>query len=628
MAKITARLNKLRVMLSHDLVLFWRDRKSLILVLLTPFLILSILINIYSFSDVASTIRGVTLGVCDQEGSDVNISSDIFKVTRFVGDCNQIVAQQVRRGELRGGLTIPNDFERNIQSGKGAVLTLYLDNAKPTTAVVVRDAIKAYVSDLNERIGREFILNAWENLNKLNDNLKILVKNLDAIYPTAVVVQNRLRETKNNIAQANLTDIQKTLDDTLLLMDRLDIALTSTQIAAGAISGSILKGGIPSPNISIAEDLPEIELYQNKSIEFQKKYCTPSASIPSAMNATIEACALIASSDSRMASLFRKLKSAEDEQENVTTKANNLLTSSQELQDTIHALQQLVNVSSHQSIEAHENLQKAKASLQALNAQLDSLLLDVKTLEQDIDRYLNQTVTITDELRKTTVVLDQYTKRDPASILRPVTVKSKGAFEEKSEIFSRIPALMSIVLLFVTLLIASSIIVNERRAGTMARIFLSPITMFLFIFEKAVYIFALCLLELVSMFVAIKTFGVDIRFSGEMILLLLVASVLYLMMGVFIGAISKSENTALLSCLVVAFPLMFLSGAFSPIELMTGIYRSLSPYLPLTIHINALENVMIYGTGLDQGALQLMGMMIVVFYILSVLIIRKYPTLR
>ncbi|MBI5398020.1 ABC transporter permease [Candidatus Woesearchaeota archaeon] len=644
MGKLVARLNKLRVMLLHDLLLFWRDRKSLILVLITPFVILSILINIYNFSDVASTIRGVTLGVCDQEGTDIDVSSDIFKVSRFEGDCDGLVAQRVKQGEFRGGLTIPRDFQRNVQSGKGAVLTLYLDNAKPTTAVVLRDAIKAYVSDLNEKIGREFILNAWKNLDKLNDNLKLLVKNLDAVYPAAVVLQDRLHDTEKSIAQANLTGIQQTLDDTLLLLDSIDVVLTSVQAATGATAGGILEGGlpsiVPSINLSVAEGIPEFQVYQNTSSEFKSKYCTvPLMNMTltnNIMNITnnltnnmaVEACSLAARSDSLVQSLFEKVKAAEAQQENITASANNVFNSSAQLRSTIATVRELMNASGNQSLQAHENLNNAKESLQVLDKRLAGLLTDVKSLKSNIDAYLNQTVAITDELRKTTVVLDQYTSRDPAGILRPITVETKGAFEAKSEIFSRIPALMGIVLLFVTLLISSALIVNERKSGTMARIFLSPITMFLFIFEKAVYLFALCLLELFSMFVAIAVFRVGVVWSAEMLLLMFFASALYLMMGIFIGAISKSENTALLTCLVVAFPLMFLSGAFSPIELMTGIYRTLSPYLPLTIHIGALEKVMIYGTGLDTNALKLMAGMIAVFYVLSVLIIRKIPTLR
>jgi ABC-type multidrug transport system permease subunit len=645
------RLNRLHVMLSHDLLLFWRDRKSLILVLLTPFLILSILINIYGFSDVASTIKGVKVGVCSEESADFNISSDMFEVSAFEGECDWVVADKVRRGELRGAITIPKDFERNIQSGKGAVIALYLDNAKSTTAIVVRDAIKAYVSDLNEKIGREFILNAWENLNKLNDNLKILVKNLDAAYPVAVELQGELRSTERSLAETNISDIEQTLEDTIVLLDSLDMALSLTEQSVDIIGANIDSQGVSSPDISADEALREFEVYLSESQEFKETYCvddvsqslnvslikiplkvypnmTSGSSNDSFSGAAADACALVAQSDAAMRDMYDKLKSADDAQDNLTAAANGLIASSGDLRETVASLRKIVNSSGEQSVEAHENLRRAKEELVALDSQLGDLIVQIMSLERNIDDYLNQTITITEELRKTTIILDQYTARDPATILRPITVDTKAAFGEKSEIFSKIPALMGIVLLFVTLLISSSLIVNERKAGTMARVFLSPITMFLFIFEKALYLLALCSLEFISMLVAIFVFKVDVTYTFDFFVIMLVAAVLYLMMGILIGAISKSENTALLTCLVIAFPLMFLSGAFSPIELMTGIYRSLSPYLPLTIHIDALEKVMIYGTGLDMGAIYLMCGMILVCYLASVLIIRKYPTLR
>ena len=108
----------------------------------------------------------------------------------------------------------------------------------------------------------------------------------------------------------------------------------------------------------------------------------------------------------------------------------------------------------------------------------------------------------------------------------------------------------------------------------------------------------------------------------------IVASLAYISIGILIGSVSKSENTSLLTCLVVGFPLMFLSGAFSPPELMGKIARTAAQYLPLTLNISLIENITIYHTPLDLFKLKLMAGMIIVFYILSVVMIRKKPTLK
>ncbi|MBW2997465.1 ABC transporter permease [Candidatus Woesearchaeota archaeon] len=107
---------KLDTMMLNDIRLFLRDKKSLILVVLTPFLILSILINIYYFSDVAENIRGVSLGICDLDDSEFNLESEIFETSRFTArNCESRVADMVSKGELKGAVVIPKGFEQDIK---------------------------------------------------------------------------------------------------------------------------------------------------------------------------------------------------------------------------------------------------------------------------------------------------------------------------------------------------------------------------------------------------------------------------------------------------------------------------------------------------------------------------------
>jgi ABC-2 type transport system permease protein len=170
--------------------------------------------------------------------------------------------------------------------------------------------------------------------------------------------------------------------------------------------------------------------------------------------------------------------------------------------------------------------------------------------------------------------------------------------------------------------------VNERRGGTMARIFLSPISMFFYVFEKMLYLLLLSLLATASMIIATLLFQVPITINFQLILIFIIASLVYISIGILIGSISRSENTSLLTCLVVGFPLMFMSGAFSPPELMNQIVRTISQYLPLTLNISLIENITIYNTALDPTKLIIMICMIIIFYLLAVIMIRKKPTLK
>ncbi|MBI5881227.1 ABC transporter permease, partial [archaeon] len=142
------------------------------------------------------------------------------------------------------------------------------------------------------------------------------------------------------------------------------------------------------------------------------------------------------------------------------------------------------------------------------------------------------------------------------------------------------------------------------------------------------YLLLLCMLTVISMVLAALVFKVPLPVSLDLTLVFIVASLVYISIGVLIGSFSKSENTSLLTCLVIGFPLMFLSGAFSPPELMSKAFRVASQYLPLTLNVSLLEKITIYHTGLDMTKLVIMAGMILVFYLLAVVMIRKKPTLK
>ena len=617
--RIKLPFQKLDTMLLNDIKLFLRDTKSLILVVLTPFLILSVLINIYSFSDVAETIKGVELGVCDKDNSGFDLKSEIFKTTIHTGDCDSEVADKVGRGEYRGAVIIPANFQQDIEDGKGTEIKLFIDNSKSTTAVVVSNAVKAYVSDLNEKIGTEFILEAWKQLKELNDNLRFMVKTLEKARPAAIELQARLNSLNAQISTIDFDAHQQSVSDVVAYLDVLDAQLAAVQLGYNNITE------IPTiPTINRTENLTiAVQDYRTKSDVLRQNLCNLTLLIP-----VNPACTMLGYTDSLVDSIESESTVLPAYQDELNEKIAEINANSQAVNDSLNKLTQLISTSSQENAIARARIAQLRVDILFIQDKTENISQSVIELNQSINKFLSDVVRVTDELNKTIDVLDSYTKKDPSTILRPVRVDEKAVFKGKTEIFYRLPALVSIVLLFIMLFISSSLIVNERRGGTMARIFLSPISMFFYVFEKLIYLMLLGILASASMIIASLIFGVPMSFSIELALVLIVASLVYISLGILVGSFSKSENTSLLTCLVFGFPLMFMSGAFSPPELMGKVARFISQYLPLTININLLEKISIYHTGLDLHQLMIMGSMIIVFYLIAVVLIWKKPTLK
>jgi len=304
--------------------------------------------------------------------------------------------------------------------------------------------------------------------------------------------------------------------------------------------------------------------------------------------------------------------------QNVSTKLNN------SVGHTVDLLNQIQD----QSRKTKDQLAILRTRLSLLERRTENLSSELKQLDTSVTQFLDGMIKLTNDLNKTIIVLDEYTKKNPSTILKPVTAKIESAFQGSSQIVYNLPGLMAIILLFVTLLVASSLIVTERKSGTMARLFLSPISMFFFVLEKMLFLCLLCAVQIVSMLFAAWVFGVGVSLSLNFVIIMLVAALMYVSIGVFIGAVSKSENTALLTSLVISFPLMFMSGVFSAPELMSKFLREASAYLPLTLHIGALEKILIYRTLLDVNGLIWMGGIALFFYLVSVFLIRRTPMIK
>lgn len=615
---------KLDVMIKNDIRLFLRDKRALILALLTPFFIMAILINVYNFSDITENIRGIKLGICEREPLDIEINTTIFQITKFQDSCEGLVRKKVMTGELRAAIIIPENFRKDIEEGKGAEIEAFIDNSKSTTSIVSIDAMKAFVSDMNEEIGREFILNAWKNLNKLNENLKVLVRNLAYAKSASEELKMTLDETSIELEGYELGKYNIILDEIynyLEAVEMLDMAGYLRNVTALDEKYSITGYNITGYNITgynITGTVYNITGYNTTGYNITGTGYNITGHNITAYNITWYNITEYNITDERTLALVEELNSRITELEKKNDELNLAIDDAAKRMNAIAEITPLG---------LKENITYLKAELKSIQDKISAIDSNITALRISLDDHLAQIVQLTDELNQTITIIEDYTRRNPESILRPVTLDADSVFKGKTVIYYRLPVLAATVLMFVTLLIASSTIVAERKAGTMARIFLSPISMFFYIFEKIGYLFVLSVIQLISIYITIRLFSIPLQLSIDLAAMLIVSSVLFITLGITIGTFSRSENTALLISLVMGLPMMFMTDLFSPPELMTEITKTVTQYLPLSLSVEGIENIVIYGSAISPELIVKMMGIAFLLYLLSTFFIYRKPTL-
>lgn len=122
--------------------------------------------------------------------------------------------------------------------------------------------------------------------------------------------------------------------------------------------------------------------------------------------------------------------------------------------------------------------------------------------------------------------------------------------------------------------------------------------------------------------VGIYVFGAHIAFTWGIAMFLVIGPFFFVSLGMLVGTVTNSPESAAVVGNLVTFPMMFLSGTFFPVSSMPMYLQGVAHALPLFYVIDGLTNVMIYG---NYGPAVLdMGVLVVISIVVFALAVRFF----
>jgi ABC-type polysaccharide/polyol phosphate export permease len=154
--------------------------------------------------------------------------------------------------------------------------------------------------------------------------------------------------------------------------------------------------------------------------------------------------------------------------------------------------------------------------------------------------------------------------------------------------------------MFIGVLLSSTLVVREKTSPSYFRNFITPTGDGMFVLgDYATNVFVL-LLQLTIIFGVSLIFFKEALYTvmlNSSIVLLLVVSV-FIMLGMFIGQVFKSEETNTLGAVSISAILLFFSSTILPLETLPGTVRSIANLNPFVIGEGMLKEVMVFNQGL------------------------------
>jgi ABC-2 type transport system permease protein len=180
-----------------------------------------------------------------------------------------------------------------------------------------------------------------------------------------------------------------------------------------------------------------------------------------------------------------------------------------------------------------------------------------------------------------------------------------------------IPGLIGFSILVSPMFAMVNITSEYKKTKLFKQLSLTPLHKMEWLASKVIWYIILSVISFMLLVaVGVFAFGAHITLSPWLIPFLILGPMLFSSLGMLVGTISKSVESASVLGNIITFPMMFLSGTFFPLSTMPQYLQDFAHVLPLFYVVEGLNNVMVYGNItaalLDIG---LLAIITVVFFV-------------
>jgi len=265
---------------------------------------------------------------------------------------------------------------------------------------------------------------------------------------------------------------------------------------------------------------------------------------------------------------------------------------------------------------AKEKLSKASSAVKSSNtnlADVSSALSESSTTLDSVQAGLNEVIANIEGQKVT----------EAGTLISPLTTKIEKVSEEGTFLSYLFPAILMLVIMFSSLLLGTTLVMMEKNSPAFLRNFFLPVRKMTFIVSTYLTNLILIILQIVII-LGISLFFLKDSLSSlpTVALILFIAASVFTFLGMLIGYIFISEETAILASISLGSVLLFISGTILPLEGISVMLRKFTYFNPFVIAEKLIREVFIFNTSLKVIWLDLvilLGYALVLFIIILIL---------
>ena len=614
-------MNSLPSIILKELNLIKSQRMTLALIIVYPLLVIGALGLAFSTSQEMQRVNvalfipdGAQLGTFTAEEM-VKIIEDTNKVNVLLADSPEQAAEFVKSGRSDFGLVMRTEKTADGQ----AVTDLLLDNSNFIVSGMFSPIAKAAIQLTSFEVSSKIIQELWNKLLPARDDLQQELGKIDLYLSDLEEAGQKIDWLQQTISQIDVSGLRGALGE-----QSQNIQSAKSVLLQFNSDYSSFKADIAGTKSSLDNTDTKLSSYHGKvsqQVSLAQQYRDALVSYEQQLAAIADDPGMPGEAKIQLQQLKGQVTQTRLQVDSSLAELRQIQTDIEESQQMLASMRQKLNLAesrldSEKSTLSgfNSNLDQTTADISAMNVQVssitqtvddvNSLIAEAMLTKQDVSAKLQNSKEM---LQSFSATLGDLGRVSPAFLSRPIQAFEKNLYAEITPLAFIIPISLGLVLLLTCLLLSSVSIITEKTEGAHLRMKMSSTHPLTLVVGKIIgqLLFAF-LVSFIILAIGIVAFGVHLGGNpAEIIAAIAIASFSFISLGIFITNFAKNQSTAILGCLILILPMIFLSGAILPLQLMNPGLQAISGFLPLTAANQLLLGVLIKGLPLSAFANQL-----------------------
>ncbi|VVB81081.1 ABC-2 family transporter protein [uncultured archaeon] len=405
-------------------------------------------------------------------------------------------------------------------------------------------------------------------------------KNLQASQNLTKIILNTMDYTQKRLKDQRAAVTKLTTQNQLMLQNNKDLIAELGDVNLGFDESGYQVNDLESSRTQVKQWMESALALSEKGLSKSTTFIAAANDLVKASGASQELKDKLTASLASTLDEIKKLKADMTELKTVTQE------SFKQFDNQIEAINQAITDTKTDLQQADTSRQMSLRVLEATTRLLDQSLLttaEIQLIINDVDNKINA-----------------IEIKDPGAITQPIVTSIKPIVQEKTYLNYLFPVLIVLVIMFTALLITPTLILLDKHSPASFRSYMTPVKDSSYIAANFITAFILLMVQVIIILAIASVF-----FSSQVltnipqaIFLLVIISSLFILIGMVLGYVFNSEETATLAGVSIGALFLFISDVIIPIESMPEAFAYIASFNPYVLGSSLLRRALLFDSSL------------------------------